>query len=83
MTADAPELTTEAPEVTTEAPEVTTEAPEVATEAPEVTTEEPEVAATALSMTDRLPVRKQKPIKKVKVRKDFPETWLWRDVKLK
>jgi hypothetical protein len=31
----------------------------------------------------RLPVRKKKPIKKVKVRKDFPETWLWTDVKLK
>ncbi|CAB4021154.1 Hypothetical predicted protein [Paramuricea clavata] len=31
----------------------------------------------------RLPVRKKKPIKKVKVRKDFPETWLWTEVKLK
>ncbi|XP_028400033.1 murinoglobulin-1-like isoform X2 [Dendronephthya gigantea] len=79
---EAPEVFTEAPEVATAPPVVFTEAPEVFTDAPEVVTEAPEVVTEVLHPTTRLPKRKQKPIKKVEVRKDFPETWLWRDVKL-
>ncbi|XP_028400036.1 pregnancy zone protein-like isoform X5 [Dendronephthya gigantea] len=75
----APGRTTEAPQEITDAPELATEAPEVITEAPEVVTGAPEEV---LHPTTRLPKKKQKPIKKVEVRKDFPETWLWRDVKL-
>lgn len=52
-------------------------------ETSDVPTEALIVATTTVIATTRPAVGKKKPIKKVKARKNFPETWLWIDMKLK